>query len=77
MLAKANGLLFGTTAAERHATVFYGVYDPASRMLTNANAGHCPPMLVHRDGQGRPTCIRLDSVTAPTGVLPVLSASSR
>src|SRR5271165_2967653 len=69
VLAKANALLFKTTTAERYATVFYGAYDPASRMLTYANAGHCPPMLVR---QG--TCIRLDSITAPAGMLPVMPA---
>jgi sigma-B regulation protein RsbU (phosphoserine phosphatase) len=67
VLSKANALLFDTTTAERYATVFYGVYDPASRMLTYANAGHCPPLLVR---QG--TCIRLDSITAPAGLLPVM-----
>jgi sigma-B regulation protein RsbU (phosphoserine phosphatase) len=69
VLAKANALLFETTTAERYATVFYGVYDPAARILTYANAGHCPPMLV-RDG----TCIRLDSITPPAGMMPVLPA---
>jgi sigma-B regulation protein RsbU (phosphoserine phosphatase) len=69
VLAQANALLSETTTAERYATVFYGAYDPASRMLTYANAGHCPPMLL-RHG----TCIRLDSITAPAGMLPVLPA---
>jgi sigma-B regulation protein RsbU (phosphoserine phosphatase) len=69
VLAKANALLFDTTAADRFATVFYEVYDPVTRMLTYANAGHCPPMLVR---QG--TCIRLDSITPPAGMLPVLPA---
>jgi phosphoserine phosphatase RsbU/P len=69
VLAKASHLLYETTTAERFATVFYGVYDPAARILTYANAGHYPPMLV-RDG----TCTRLDSLTPPAGMLPVLPA---
>ena len=69
MLAKANALLFETTTADRFATVFYGVYDAATRMLTFANAGHYPPMIVR---QG--TCIRLDSLTPPAGILPILPA---
>ena len=69
VLAKASHLLYETTTAERYATVFYGVYDPAARILTYANAGHYPPMLVR---QG--TSIRLDSITAPAGMLPVLPA---
>jgi sigma-B regulation protein RsbU (phosphoserine phosphatase) len=63
VLAKANGLLFETTAAERYATVFYGAYDPSSRMLTYANAGHCPPMLLRKG-----SCIRLDGMTPPAGM---------
>ena len=69
VLAKASHLLYETTTAERYATVFYGVYDPAARLLTYANAGHYPPMLVR---QG--TAIRLDSITPPAGMLPVLPA---
>jgi serine phosphatase RsbU (regulator of sigma subunit) len=69
VLAKASALLFETTTAERFATVFYGVYNPAARSLTYANAGHYPPMLV-RDG----TSIRLDAMTPPAGMLPVLPA---
>jgi sigma-B regulation protein RsbU (phosphoserine phosphatase) len=74
VLARANGLLFDTSTAERYATVFYGVYDPASRMLTYANAGHCPPMLLRRDEQGNADCIRLDSMTPPAGLLAVMPA---
>jgi phosphoserine phosphatase RsbU/P len=69
VLAKANGLLFETTTAERYATMFYGAYDPASRMLTYANAGHCAPMLIR---QG--TRIRLESITAPAGMFAVIPA---
>jgi phosphoserine phosphatase RsbU/P len=69
VLAQANALLFEATTAERFATVFYGVYEPVTRVLTYANAGHYPPMLVR---QG--TAIRLDSITPPAGMLPVLPA---
>jgi sigma-B regulation protein RsbU (phosphoserine phosphatase) len=69
VLAKANCLLYGTTTAERFATVFYGVYDPLASVLTFANAGHYPPMLV-RDR----VCIRLDNLTPPLGMLPSLPA---
>ena len=69
MLAKASHLLFETTTPERYATVFYGVYDPATRILTYANAGHCSPMLVR---QGN--CLRLESLTLPAGMLSDLPA---
>jgi sigma-B regulation protein RsbU (phosphoserine phosphatase) len=64
VLAKANRLLFETTAAERFATAFYGVYDATNRQLTYANAGHCPPMLI-RDN----ACLRLEALTPPVGIL--------
>jgi serine phosphatase RsbU (regulator of sigma subunit) len=69
LLAKASSLLFETTTPERFATVFYGVYDAPSRVLTYANAGHYPPMLVR---QG--TASRLDCLTPPAGMLPELPA---
>ena len=48
MLAKVNTLLYESTDAAMFATVFYGVYEERSRMLTYANAGHEPPLLLHR-----------------------------
>ena len=69
VLARASRLLHKTTAISRYATVFFGTYDPATRRLSYANAGHCAPMLV-RGGE----CIRLDSLTPPAGLLPVLPA---
>ena len=72
VLAKANRLLFETTAPERFATIFYAVYDAASRKLTYANAGHCPPVLVRQEA-----CIRLESLTPPLGMLPALEDIER
>jgi serine phosphatase RsbU (regulator of sigma subunit) len=69
LLAKASGVLFETTTPERYATIFYGVYDPSTRLLTYANAGHCPPLLVR---QG--IVMRLDSLTPPAGMLAELPA---
>jgi sigma-B regulation protein RsbU (phosphoserine phosphatase) len=69
VVAKANGLLYETTTADRYATMFYGVYDATTRILTYANAGHYPPLLV-RGG----ACIRLTALTPPMGLLPVLPA---
>jgi sigma-B regulation protein RsbU (phosphoserine phosphatase) len=69
VIAKASHLLYETSEANRFATVFYGVYDPATRFLTYANAGHNSPMLL-RGG----ACIRLKSLTAPAGMLADLPA---
>lgn len=67
LMAELNHLLYQTTAPERFATVFYGVYDAATGMLTWANAGHYPPLLVRNS-----TCVRLDTLTAPIGLFPTM-----
>jgi phosphoserine phosphatase RsbU/P len=46
VLAKVNTLLYEATDADMFATVFYGVYDEPSRVLTYANAGHEPPIVL-------------------------------
>ena len=43
VLAKINSLLYEATDDGMFATVFYGVYDEPSRVLTYANAGHEAP----------------------------------
>jgi anti-sigma regulatory factor (Ser/Thr protein kinase) len=50
---------------EHLATCIYAVYDPVARRCTIANAGHIPPVLVHRDGSSR--LLRIPS-GAPIGV---------
>jgi len=70
VMAKANRLLFDTSPPDRFATVFYGVYDGATRVLTFANAGHVPPILL-RGGE----CTRLNSLTPPAGLFAVLPAT--
>jgi serine phosphatase RsbU (regulator of sigma subunit) len=69
LLAKASSVLYETTTADRYATVFYGVYDTPSRVLTYANAGHYPPFLL-RDG----SVTLLGSLTPPVGMIVDLPA---
>src|SRR4051812_48023082 len=69
LLKRANRLLFQITTPERFATAFYGIFDPATRSLTYANAGHCPPWLI-RDGAYR----RLESLTPPIGMFAELDS---
>ncbi len=70
VIARASHLLYETSEANRFATVFYGVYDAATRRLTYANAGHNSPMLVRYGACFR----RLNSLTPPAGMLAELPA---
>jgi sigma-B regulation protein RsbU (phosphoserine phosphatase) len=50
VLGEVNDLLNETNDAAMFVTVFYGVYDPSTRVLTFSNGGHNPPLVVHADG---------------------------
>ena len=50
VLREVNDLLNETNEAAMFVTVFYGVYDPSTRVLTFSNGGHNPPLVVHPDG---------------------------
>jgi len=45
-----NRQVHASSLAERYATLFYGVFDGATRTLRYVNAGHNPPMVIRRDG---------------------------
>lgn len=62
-----NERLFARRVGSEFVTAFFATYDPATRLLTYANAGHNPPMLkVRKDGDVR----RLDEVGGiPLGVM--------
>jgi len=63
-----NERLFARRVGSEFVTAFFAVYDPSSRKLTYANAGHNPPMLRLRGGDGR--IQRLDAVGGiPLGVM--------
>ena len=50
VLAEVNDLLNEANDASMFVTVFYGVYDPGTKVLTFSNGGHNPPLVVHADG---------------------------
>ncbi len=50
VLGEVNDLLNEANDAAMFVTVFYGVYDPSTRVLTFSNGGHNPPLVVHADG---------------------------
>jgi sigma-B regulation protein RsbU (phosphoserine phosphatase) len=60
-------MLCELTARARFATLFWGLYDPASGTLRYVNAGHAAPMLI-RHGQNK--IERLDQGGPVLGLLP-------
>jgi sigma-B regulation protein RsbU (phosphoserine phosphatase) len=53
---KLNRLMCGNTPLRKFVTCFYADLDIVNRTLTFSNAGHNPPVLMHREGE----CIRLE-----------------
>ena len=64
MMEHLNHFLLERTRGEKYATVFYCTLD-ASGKLEYANAGHCAPYLVSRDGRLR----KLHTTGMPVGML--------
>ena len=67
MVAQLNRQLYASTAPEKYATFFFGVYDEQSRILTYTNAGHLPPLLL-RGGESQ----LLDVTGTVVGAFPVI-----
>lgn len=55
-MCEVNRLMCGNTPLRKYVTFFYADLDVVNRTLTFSNAGHNPPVLMHRDGE----CIRLE-----------------
>jgi hypothetical protein len=64
---RINRMLCERTAGERFATLFWGVFDPATSTLSYVNAGHAAPMLVR---SGQKIIERLDEGGPVLGLLP-------
>ena len=50
LLKIVNLQAYASSLADRYATVFYGVFDGATRTLRYVNAGHTPAIVLRRDG---------------------------
>ncbi|HEX4748829.1 MAG TPA: PP2C family protein-serine/threonine phosphatase [Bryobacteraceae bacterium] len=70
---RINRMLCERTACERFATLFWGVFDPATNKLRYVNAGHVAPMLVR---PGRKGIERLCEGGPVLGLLPNASYSA-
>jgi len=66
LLEIVNLQAYASSLADRYATVFYGVFDRATRTLRYVNAGHTPPIVLRRDG----SIDMLETGGAPVGMFP-------
>ena len=56
--------------AGRYATFFYAQYNTQTRELEYVNAGHRPPIVLRKNGNGRSEVIRLETGGPAVGLLP-------
>ena len=66
LLKTVNLQAYASSLADRYATVFYGVFDRATRALRYVNAGHTPPVVLRRNG----SIDTLETGGAPVGMFP-------
>jgi sigma-B regulation protein RsbU (phosphoserine phosphatase) len=66
LLRAVNALFFGSTFAERFATMFFAVYDDASRQLRYVNCGHNHPLVLRASGEA----LWLESSATVLGLFP-------
>ena len=50
VLKTVNGHFFESTAAERFATLFFGIYDDGTRRIRYVNCAHCSPLVLRASG---------------------------
>jgi phosphoserine phosphatase RsbU/P len=50
VLETVNKHFFASTAAERFATLFFGIYDDRTRKLRYVNCAHVPPLILRASG---------------------------
>lgn len=66
VIRAVNRQVYASSLADPYATLFYGVFDEATRTLQYVNAGHSPPMVIRRDG----SMTYLETGGAPVGMFP-------
>lgn len=63
---RINDLLYANIPLHKFVTAFYAVVNIPNRSLTFTNAGHNPPLLVHKNGE----CVRLEAGGSVLGAFP-------
>lgn len=69
LMSHMNRLIYEASAVNRYATFFFGIFDPAASTFEYVNAGHNPPVLLRRSGNGNYECLRLDCGGPVIGLL--------
>lgn len=64
VLDAVNRQVHASSRADRYATLFFGVFDEATRVLRYVNAGHNQPLVIRADG----SVIRLEPSGLPVGI---------
>jgi sigma-B regulation protein RsbU (phosphoserine phosphatase) len=72
-LEAINRHFYDSTAAERFATLFFGIYDDRTRRLRYVNCGHVAPLLLRADGQVE----RLEPTATMLGAFPLWRSGER
>ncbi len=70
LMSHLNGLIYEASAVNRYATFFFGIFDPAACKFRYVNAGHNPPVLLHKSVNGSYECTRLECGGPVVGLLP-------
>jgi len=65
-VASLNQGLRGRFGNHRYATMFYGEFDPTSKVLRYVNAGHCAPIWITKAGEAK----TLSEGNLPVGLFP-------
>jgi sigma-B regulation protein RsbU (phosphoserine phosphatase) len=66
LLKAVNHQAYASSRANRYATLFYSIFDGATRTLRYINAGHNPPVVLRNDGSVE----WLETGGAPVGMFP-------
>jgi serine phosphatase RsbU (regulator of sigma subunit) len=73
LVARLNRIITANCPANRFISFFIGVLDPHSDEITYVNAGHNPPLLVHRNG----TVEKLEGTGLLLGIMAVAKYEQR
>jgi serine phosphatase RsbU (regulator of sigma subunit) len=69
LVAALNEEFRGRFGDSRYATMFYGEFDSHSKILRYVNAGHCPPILISKEGEPK----KLSAADLPVGLFPEIT----